>query len=217
MKKIAFFLAMIISFRCGYSWVFAAQTKIYLKEAGVLDDGTVTVTGFITNPSAYQRYTAAVLKYNETEGYEYTVSDAIYIGTKETEDVSLNESEKKFTFSFKANFDEGEKYIIRIGGSNAEAQEGEFGKVYPNPDFSEIDTQGFILGDADGNKTIEAADAALLMAYVLDKEGTIVKIEDAETFFGRCNVTGGKDLTAVQAALILEKARNKNFRFPIEK
>lgn len=216
MKKIAFLLALIISFGCVFSNVFAG-TDIYLKESKVDENGLVTITGFITNPSTYQRYTAVVIKYKEQDGYIYTVSDAVYIGTKEASEVTLNDN--KFTFSFNGNLEDGEKYLVRIGGSNTTAKEGNFGETYPDPILEPDDPKptGDILGDVDGNGVVEAKDAKFLMNFVLDKNSVIEQIDDYDKFMERANVTGNKEVTALDVSAILQKALNSDFQFVVSK
>ncbi len=199
MRKIAFLLTVILSFACTVSNVFA-DTEIILTGSQV-SDGVVTVTGRIKEPSEYQRYTVSVVKYKETDGYVYEISDAVYIDTYEKSEVALNDG--IFTFSFESNLDENEKYLIRVGGSDAVMREKELGVMDTNPDPSEND---FILGDVDGDGEIEVKDAALLLQFVLDKNSVPKEITESKNFFERCNVTGGNELTAAQVGCILQKA-----------
>ena len=214
MRKTAFFLAALLSFICSASSVFAG-TEIILIGSAADDGGTITVTGRIKEPSGYQRYTASVIKYNETEGYSYQLSDAVYIGTYEAPEVTLNDG--LFTFSFKGNLVENEKYLIRIGGSNAVMSEKELGVMGTDPGPGKDPSGDFILGDVDGNGEIEVSDAVLLLEFVLDRESVSKEITESGNFFDRCDVTGGGELTSVQAGCILEKALNEDFNFAVKK
>jgi len=213
MKKIAFFLAMLLSFVCGVSPVFA-KTEIILIGSAVDDGGLVTVTGRIKEPSGYQRYTASVVKYKETDGYVYKLSDAVHIGTYESAEVALNNG--IFTFSFKGNLEDNEKYLIRIGGSDAVMKEKELGVMGedPGPGVENPPTADYVLGDVNGDGKVKAEDASLLLQFVLDKDSVPKEITESDNFFERCNVTGGEELTASQVAYILQKALNENFKFP---
>ncbi len=214
MRKIAFFLAALLSFICSASSVFAG-TEIILIGSTVDEGGTITVTGRIKEPSGYQRYTASVIKYNETQGYSYQLSDSIYIGTYEASEVTLNDG--LFTFSFKGNLVENEKYLIRIGGSNAVMSEKELGVMGTDPGPGKDPSGDFILGDVDGNGEIEVSDAVFLLEFVLDRESVPKEITESENFFERCDVTGDGELTSVQAGCILEKALNETFNFAVKK
>ena len=60
------------------------------------------------------------------------------------------------------------------------------------------------LGDVDGNGAIEVRDAVLTLQYVLNKEDADIK----EEYIGRMKVTDGEEITATDAAYILNKALN---------
>ena len=214
MKKLAFCLAIVLSICCIFSSIYA-DTAVTLTSTTV-SNGVVTIKGTITEPSTYQRYTATVLKYKETND-GYTVADAIYIGQKESTDVTLNNG--KFTFTFNGNLSENEKYLVRIGGTNVESPVSAdvvFGEAPVDPD-STPDPSKPLLGDVDGNGTINVEDASILMQFVLDKNGVPRELTESEEFFVRSNVTGDKELTAVQVGYILQKALDKGFLFPNEK
>lgn len=205
MKKVICGLIFIValSFCCVSAF---AVTSISLDSAKI-NDGMVTVNGRITEPSNYQRYTAVVLKYKESG--EYTLSDAVYIGQKEKEEVSLNNG--VFSFKFKGNFGNGEKYVVRIGGSNVpepsktDLKEGT-GEENPTPG-------AFVLGDVNGDGVVLVDDASILLQFVLDEEKVSPEIKNSENFFERSNVTGGEELTAETVSNILQKALKPDFEF----
>lgn len=203
MKKIVCGLIFMLALSFGCAGVFGA-TSISLESAKV-DQNVITVSGKITEPSNYQRYTVVVLKYKETG--EYTLSDAVYIGQKEKDDVSLNGG--NFAFNFNGNVESGEKYLVRIGGSNvsepsgANLTEGTGG-----------DSGTFILGDVNGDGLILVNDASILMQFILDKDSVSAYITTSDKFFERSNVTGGEELTAETVSNILQKALNPEFKFP---
>ena len=214
MKRLAFFLALILSFSCIFSNVFA-ETQMTLTSTTMTEDGVITIKGKITEPSAYQKYTAVVVKYKEEN--IYTVSDAIYIGQKESADVTVNNG--NFTFTFKGNIEDDEKYIVRIGGTNiAEPSSSEVirGEAPDDPVTPTPTPSTEVYGDVNNDKVVDFEDASILMQFVLDKNGvTNVTIDD--DFFKRANVTGKKEITAEQVANIVQKALDSSFIFPVQK
>lgn len=71
-----------------------------------------------------------------------------------------------------------------------------------------------ILGDIDCNGKVEVNDASLLLEYVLDNMTNSNEI--GEDGLKNANVSGNEDITAVDCALILQKALNDGFQFPVK-
>lgn len=214
MKKIALCLIFIFTLTCIYTSAFAA-TQILLTKVEIGDTGVISVEGKIKEPSNFQRYTAVVLKYKESG--EYTIADAVYIGQKEKEDVIL--ADGFFSFDFKGNTDNGEKYLVRIGGSNISAikDSDHLGGEFEGDDDND-DKISEILGDVNGDFKIDTNDASVLLRFVLNKNGVLdEEIKGKEKFLERSNVTGDEELTAVQVGYILKRAlEGEGFLFPIQ-
>ncbi len=217
MKKIALCLIFIFTLTCIYTSAFAA-TQILLTKVEIGDTGVISVEGKIKEPSNFQRYTAVVLKYKESG--EYTIADAVYIGQKEKEDVVL--ADGVFSFDFKGNTENGEKYLVRIGGSNiSEIKDSDHlgGEFDGDDDNNDDDKVSEILGDVNGDFKIDTNDASILLRFVLNKNGVLdEEIKGKEKFLERCDVTGDGELTAAQVGFILRRAlEGEGFLFPVQK
>lgn len=184
----------------------SAQTSAELNSVVMSEDGTVKVTGVINEPAENQRYTIMVTK-NKGDS-SYTLEDIVYIDQKNTEEVTVNNG--VFSFSFKSNIQNGEEYLLKIGGTDIDTPTSK------NFVSSSEGSDKIIYGDVDNDGVITANDSAVLLQYVLNKNSVDSTIIESEGFQERSDVTGSGELTAEQAAYILQKVLNNSFKFPVE-
>ena len=206
MRKAVFILMTVLISSLLQMNVYA-QTSAELNSVVMSDDGTVRVTGVINEPAENQRYTIMVTK-NNGDG-SYNLEDTVYIDQKNTEEVAVNNG--VFSFSFKSNIQNGEEYLLKIGGTDIDTP--------TSKNFASSSDGGKKIryGDVDNDGVITANDSAVLLQYVLNKNSVDSAILESEGFQERSDVTGSGELTAEQAAYILQKVLNSSFKFPIEK
>ena len=80
---------------------------------------------------------------------------------------------------------------------------------------TETTTERDVAGDVDCNGKVEVNDAAVLLNYIKDKNS--VQITEQGLKNASVCVKNQKEFTASECAMILEKAKNSDFKFPVER
>ena len=189
LKKVLIFI--IIQF-CFCLPVFAAD--VHLSSAKISSDGVLSITGSVTELEKEQFVTVVICPIREGS---CDFEDIRYIDQKEIKD-------KDFTLVYALLLDNG-VYAARIGGNGITVPQ--YLIITKDSDLYDIK-----LGDVDGNGVIEAADSTILLQYILNKAAVILSPLQLKA----ANVTGNTELTAEDAAWILQKTLNGSVLFPAE-
>ncbi|MBQ6554558.1 MAG: dockerin type I repeat-containing protein, partial [Firmicutes bacterium] len=158
------------------------------------EDGILTVKGTVSELASEQFLTVAICP---VDSGSCILDDIIFI------DQQLITS-ADFTLNYPIVLENG-VYAARLGGNSI-----------TDPQYLIITKAGgtysIQLGDVDGNGRIEAADATILLQYVLNKAAVILSPIQLKA----ANVTNSEKLSADDAAWILQKTLNGSILFPAE-
>ena len=168
--------------------------------------GKVTVTGTVTNSSDSQIMTIMSTGIKENT---FDTEQIVFIDQKDN--VELTEKgEFSFDFALSDTAQLGTRYFVRIGGSNVSSP------AYMAFNFSQSSGELVIVyGDVTADGVVTVDDASVLLKYVLDPSS--VNITDAGFKNAQVRKQEVKSFTAEDAAMILQKAINTEFKFPAEK
>lgn len=72
-----------------------------------------------------------------------------------------------------------------------------------------------VLGDVSGDGTVDFNDAAIVLKYVLNPDDSELNMEEIK--IENAKVTQLNHITSYEASLILQKALNSEFKFPVDK
>lgn len=206
MKRLVSALLAGVMLTVGSASVYAADETTVSISAASYNSSTkkVEVTGNVQNMNASQILT--VMSTGVAEG-DVDVNQIIYID--QNEEVSFSEDGSfslKFSLSDKAQ--EGMRYFVKIGGSNIS-----------NPacmafEFKSNGGVTIIYGDVTNDGKVDVNDAAVLLNYVLDPSSVEITSEG----FANAQIKTQKieAFTAEHAAMILQKALNSTYKFPVE-
>lgn len=192
MKLLKIFLTLIFTLLCFNISVFAADIK--LTSAKISEDGVLTVKGSVSELAKEQFLTVAICP---VDSGGCLLDEIIFIDQQKiTSDV--------FELYYSLTLESG-VYAARLGGNGI-----------TDPQYLIITKDSGVysiqLGDVDGDGRIEAADATILLQYVLNKAAVILSPIQLKA----ANVTASEKLSADDAAWILQKTLNGSILFPAE-
>lgn len=191
MRKILLTLFFVIISCCGVS---AAQLEITNMGFG---DNSIICSGYLSSVDGKELLTAMVYKIDESGN-----KNIVYINAYND---AIKSTDGDFSLELALNELVDGVYYVNIGGKNVDN-----GAVLAVLTYPEKAT-AVIWGDVNQDGLVTAADASITLQYVLDN-GT--EMEDVQ--LKAMDVVGDGNILASNAAMILQKALNSDYKFPVE-
>lgn len=178
---------------CGSTSVFGEEIHISSLNTG---NGTVSVSGSLDRQS---NLTAAIYK---SDDGTIAAENIVYINHFSSVTDESNNFELELKTALSA-LDDG-IYFLKIGGNTIQT-------ALTIQLVKHEDDIYYMLGDIDNDSQITAADSALVLQYVIDMGG----YPFSERQLKAARVTGNSVITAENAAVILQKALDNGYVFPV--
>lgn len=209
MKGIISFVLCGIMILAGSFSVFAADTPVItVTDAYVQTTGTVFVKAAIENPVENQYITVVACKYNNDSYVVDEENSIVYIDQFQP---NFN-ADNSFAFNFKyADWvEEGQTYIVCIGGTNVETP----GSMIISMQGGEIT---ILFGDANMDGNLRSDDVTATFSKVLDNNNKL-NIEDyTDNYLYYIDVDSDGNISTSDVTMTLAKVLDNNYTMTVEK
>jgi len=202
--------------------VYAADSATVTVTKAAYDKTTQQVTVEATITGASETSQSITIMSSGVTAEDQNVADTSETSINfidQQDNVSITGGKFTTSFSLKAGSDTtgSTRYLVRIGGTGIDTP-GLMAIVFNEGGDGPGPSPKIIYGDVNGDKSIDYNDASLLLKYVLNPLSVEIGEENGKLHLKEAKVKNADDdPTSEDVAMILKKAKDSTFEFPVEK